>query len=207
MVLTIIVIGVLIFLAVWLLSSKGRIGEHRVAHILGRLSQDRYRIISQFGDKRLTHTKLSASRTVSLNPTTTPKSHAKSTSAMSAPTNNGATPPSPPANAPVAAAISSSDTAPTVPFTAASTTPVAATSSNNLSSLTHIPHHILAKHPLQFPISLDYPVFEPQKLLVHCQLIPHILLILSHRIEQIVAHQTPGTCSSYSQNNRKTASS
>ena len=100
MVLTIIVIGVLIFLAVWLLSSKGRIGEHRVAHILGRLSQDRYRIISQFGDKRLTHTKLSASRTVSLNPTTTPKSHAKSTSAMSAPTNNGATPPSPPANAP-----------------------------------------------------------------------------------------------------------
>ena len=34
MVLTIIVISALIFLAVRLRTSKGRIGEHRVAHIL-----------------------------------------------------------------------------------------------------------------------------------------------------------------------------
>ena len=44
--LTIIIIGVLIFLAVWLRTSKGRIGEHKVAHILGRLPKDRYRIIN-----------------------------------------------------------------------------------------------------------------------------------------------------------------
>ena len=46
MVLTIIVIVTLIFLAVWLRTSKGRIGEHRVAHILGRLSKDRYQVIN-----------------------------------------------------------------------------------------------------------------------------------------------------------------
>ena len=46
MILTIIIIGALIFLTIWLRSSKGRIGEQRVAHILGRLPKDRYRIIN-----------------------------------------------------------------------------------------------------------------------------------------------------------------
>ena len=46
MVLSIIVIGAIVFLAVWLRSSKGRIGEHRVAHILDRLPKDRYRVIN-----------------------------------------------------------------------------------------------------------------------------------------------------------------
>lgn len=44
---------------------------------------------------------------------------------MSAPTNKGVTPQSPPANAPVAAAPSSSATAPTVHSTAAPTIPAA----------------------------------------------------------------------------------
>jgi hypothetical protein len=84
------------------------------------------RIINQFRDKHLNPTpKLSASTTISLNPTATLKSHAKSTSAMSAPTSNGATPPSPPANAPVAAATSSFATVPTALSTAAPTTPAA----------------------------------------------------------------------------------
>ena len=46
MILTIIVIGALIFLTIWLRRSKGRIGEHRVAHILGGLPKDRYQVIN-----------------------------------------------------------------------------------------------------------------------------------------------------------------
>ena len=46
MVLTLIVISALIFLAGALRTSKGRIGEHRVAHILGKLPKDRYRLIN-----------------------------------------------------------------------------------------------------------------------------------------------------------------
>ena len=42
----IIIIAALISFAVWLRSSKGRIGEQRVAHILGRLPKDRYRVIN-----------------------------------------------------------------------------------------------------------------------------------------------------------------
>ena len=40
--LTLIIIAALISFAVWLRLSKGRIGEYRVAHILGRLPKDRY---------------------------------------------------------------------------------------------------------------------------------------------------------------------
>lgn len=46
MILTIIIIGAIIFLTIWLRTSKGRIGEHQVAHILSKLSKDRYRIIN-----------------------------------------------------------------------------------------------------------------------------------------------------------------
>lgn len=36
----------ILFLGIWKRSSKGRFGEKRVAHILGRLPQDRYRVIN-----------------------------------------------------------------------------------------------------------------------------------------------------------------
>lgn len=46
MIFVIILIIAVLILAVWLRSSKGRIGEQRVAHILGRLPKDRYRVIN-----------------------------------------------------------------------------------------------------------------------------------------------------------------
>lgn len=46
MILTLVIIAIFIFLGFWLRRSKGRIGEHRVAHILGRLPKDRYRVIN-----------------------------------------------------------------------------------------------------------------------------------------------------------------
>ena len=46
MIFAIILAVVVLILVVWLRSSKGRIGEHRVAHILSRLPEDRYRVIN-----------------------------------------------------------------------------------------------------------------------------------------------------------------
>lgn len=46
MILTLVIIAIFIFLGFWLRKSKGRIGEHRVARILGRLPKDRYRVIN-----------------------------------------------------------------------------------------------------------------------------------------------------------------
>ena len=46
MILTLAIIAIFIFLGFWLRKSKGRIGEHRVSHILGRLPKDKYRVIN-----------------------------------------------------------------------------------------------------------------------------------------------------------------
>ena len=46
MILTLVIIAIFIFLGFWLRRSKGRIGEHRVAHILSKLPKDRYRVIN-----------------------------------------------------------------------------------------------------------------------------------------------------------------
>ena len=45
-ILTLILIAILVFLCIWLRSSKGRIGEHRVARVLGRLPKGRYLVIN-----------------------------------------------------------------------------------------------------------------------------------------------------------------
>ena len=46
MISAIILAVIVLIISIWLRRSKGRIGEHRVAHILGRLPKDRYRVIN-----------------------------------------------------------------------------------------------------------------------------------------------------------------
>ncbi len=46
MISAIILAVIVLIISIWLRRSKGRIGEHRVAHILGRLPKDRYQVIN-----------------------------------------------------------------------------------------------------------------------------------------------------------------
>ena len=46
MISAIILAVIVLIVSIWLRRSKGRIGEHRVAHILGRLPKDRYQVIN-----------------------------------------------------------------------------------------------------------------------------------------------------------------
>lgn len=46
MILILVIIVIFIFLGLWFRTTKGQIGEQRVAHILGRLPKDRYQVIN-----------------------------------------------------------------------------------------------------------------------------------------------------------------
>lgn len=46
MISAIILAVIVLIISIWLRRSKGRIGEHRVAHILSKLPKDRYRVIN-----------------------------------------------------------------------------------------------------------------------------------------------------------------
>lgn len=46
MISAIILAVIVLIISIWLRRSKGRIGEHRVAHILSKLPKDRYQVIN-----------------------------------------------------------------------------------------------------------------------------------------------------------------